>query len=80
MIRGNQVMSRRMRSFLLEPGVHQEKYRELAAKILVLEKERGNTYESIRLTWQEWPTSPLGWEARRTKNDVTNYPIITIPQ
>ena len=48
MVRGSQVMYRRMRSFsFLEPEVYQQKYSELAKKFLRLEAERGEEYESI---------------------------------
>lgn len=80
MILGNQVMYRRMRSFsFLEPEIHQQKYGELAEKLLELAEKKGQRYESIRLTWQEWPKSPKGWDAGRTEEEIIEYPIITIP-
>lgn len=80
MILGNRIMYRRLRSFsFLEPDVHQKKYGELAKKLLEIENEKGERYESVRLTWQEWPMSVEGWDARRTPEETTDYPIITIP-
>lgn len=80
MILGNQIMYRRMRSFsFLEPEIHQKKYGELAQKLLMLEAEKEEQYESIRLTWQEWPMSIEGWDAGRTEEETVNFPIITIP-
>jgi len=76
MIRGTQVMYRRLRSFHAQGAkVHKEKYTELAE--LLLGKE--GTYESIRLTWQEWPVSPEGWDANRTNDLITDYFITQVP-
>ena len=80
MILGNKIMYRRMRSFsFLGVKAHGKKYAELAQKLLTLEKEKGSAYESLRLTWQEWPKSPLGWDVERKEGQITNYPILTIP-
>ena len=80
MIRGNKIMYRRMRSFsFLGNDIHKQKYAELAAKLRALEERKGNAYESIRLTWEEWPKSALGWDALRTSESIVKYPIVTIP-
>lgn len=80
MIRGNQVMYRRLRSFKFEgEEKHKAKYTELAELLQKHEKNRGNEYESIRLTWQEWPASVEGWDAERKAEKTTDYFITQIP-
>lgn len=36
-------------------------------------------YVSVRLTWQEWPASPEGFEAMRREPHITNYFITEVP-
>ena len=80
MIRGNRIMYRRLRSFLSQgEAAHQQKYTELATLLLKREKRRGETYAAVRLTWQEWPVSPLGWDALRREPLIKNYPLTEVP-
>lgn len=48
-----------------DDGLYISKYREFATQLLAHEREKGNTYEAIRLTWVTWPRSPEGYEAMR---------------
>ena len=80
MILGTQIMYRRLRSFsFLGEEMHKQKYTELAELLLEREKRRGNQHPSIRLTWQEWPADPKGWDAKRASEDTINHFITQIP-
>ena len=80
MILGNQVMFRRLRSFHAESEeVSRKKYTELAERLLKYEKERGQAFERIRLTWQAWPMSIRGWDALRREPLIKNYPLTEVP-
>lgn len=80
MIRGNQIMYRRLRSFLAQgEEKHKQKYTELATLLLERERRQGETYLAVRLAWQEWPASPLGWDALRHGSQIKNYPLTEVP-
>jgi len=57
-------------------GNRTEEYRHMASEIQERENERGKTYSNIRLSWEKWPKSPLGYEALRTEENLTTTPII----
>jgi hypothetical protein len=79
-IRGTQIMYRRLRSyFALGNAAHTDAYRKLALLLLEREQRKGRTYEAIRLTWQQWPVSPLGFEAMRTEELTENVFITQVP-
>lgn len=81
MHRGTAIMYRRLRSFHAEgEEVHKQKYTELAQLLLEREnRKRGKNYASVRLTWQEWPTSSEGFEAMRREPHITHYFITQVP-
>ncbi len=80
MILGNQVMFRRLRSFHAESEeVSRKKYAELATLLLKQEKEKGQAFERIRLTWQAWPMSIRAWDALRRDPLIKNYPLTEVP-
>ena len=72
MILGNQIMYRRLRSFHeVNEEISKKKYTELAELLLKHERERGRAYEAMRLTWQQWPVSLEGYEAKQ--GEAVNY-------
>lgn len=60
-----------------DDGLYLAKFQEFATQLLAHEREKGNTYEAIRLTWVSWPRSPDGYEALRIPL-FTKEEIITI--
>jgi hypothetical protein len=66
---------------LLRPFRNQKrgKYRGLAQRLLELEANKGRTYSSVRLSWEKWPKSPLGFHARRTKPWLTETFLTQAP-
>ena len=77
MILGNQVMYRRLRSFHEKEEISKKKYTKLAELLLTHERERGHAYAAVRLTWQQWPVSLEGYEARR--EEAVNYLLAETP-
>jgi hypothetical protein len=49
----------------------------LAELLLKPEQERGHPYEAVRLTWQQWPVSLEGYEAKR--GEAVNYFLAETP-
>jgi hypothetical protein len=80
MILGNRIMTRRLRRFEWEgETLWKEKHQELAHLLLGHEQRNGKGYQSVRLTWQEWPRSPEGWDAMRDDEHVTDYFLAETP-
>lgn len=81
MHRGSAIMYKRLRSFLVDgEDIHKQKYDELASLILKQERARGRAYEAVRLTWEEWPRSPEGFDAMRREENITEYFITEITE
>ena len=71
-------MYRRLRSFHGESEeISKKKYMELAKLLLKHEGEQGRAYEAVRLTWQQWPVSLEGYEAKR--EEAVNYFLAEYP-
>ena len=52
-------------------------YQEFAKKLFEREHARDIPWKSVRLVWEEWPRSPLGFNAARM--DAVRTPIVTVP-
>ena len=75
---------RAMRSYLLTfraqgDQVLDQKYREFAHHIARLESDRGRPWDEIRLTIQEWPMSPAGYEYLRHDPFIESTFLVQIP-
>jgi hypothetical protein len=54
------------------------RYEDLGRLLLAAERRRGMPYESVRLTWESWPLSPLGYDALRLPAFVTTEEITSV--
>jgi len=77
---GEKQQRKRLRSFRVQgPEIHGEKYKELARQLLEKERMRGHAYESMRLSWHQWPASPEGFEALHLPEYTEVFPITEVP-
>jgi hypothetical protein len=56
---------------------YERKFRKLAQRLRRLEAERGRPVARVRLSWDEWPSSPWGRDARYHERKRT--PLVTWP-
>lgn len=56
-----------------------DKYKRMAITLLQHEAERGRHYEAVRLGWQYWPNSPLGYHALQNGPEARYEPVIVYP-
>ena len=56
---------------------YDRKFRALAERLLEREAAEGRHYRAIRLSWDEWPSSPEGHDARY--DERTRTPLVTWP-
>jgi hypothetical protein len=75
-LRGEAGIRMMLRPFLAKRG---EKYQELAQQLRALEAKRGRPYGRVRLYWEKWPKSPLGFEALRQEPYVTRTFVTQAP-
>lgn len=56
-------------------------YKTFAAKLLEVENtyQGGRPWKAVRLTWEEWPRSPEGFDALRQAPHLIRTPIVTYP-
>ena len=80
MIRGNQMMYRRMRMFAWHgDNLLHTKYAELALLLQQQEAKQGRNYSRVRLHWQKWPKSSKGFEAMRKDDLIENEFLTQVP-
>ncbi|MEK7591551.1 MAG: hypothetical protein AAB489_05105 [Patescibacteria group bacterium] len=53
-------------------------YTDFAVALLERERANGHQWKEVRLTWEEWPRSPLGFSALRKMPDLIRTPIVTV--
>ena len=53
-------------------------YADFAFALLERERAKGNQWEEIRLSWEEWPRSVLGFSALRRAPDLIRTQIVTV--
>jgi len=58
---GERLMRMTDHSFGMRQELIQPRYRDAANQLLRLENEKGKNFESVRLTWEQWPLSPAGY-------------------
>ena len=54
-------------------------YQELAKQLFAREKDQGKAWMAVRLTWEEWPRSPEGFDALRKEPHLVRTFIVTYP-
>ena len=62
-----------------DPTFRHRTYESLALRLQQEEAKRGRPYVAIRLTWEEWPPSPAGYEFLRRDPYMKRWPLAQIP-
>ena len=53
--------------------------RKIAERLLTVEHEHGHAFQSVKLSWEEWPPSPLGYDALRHSSSLPTEVLVTYP-
>jgi hypothetical protein len=65
--------------FWNDEGLRQRQFTKLARMLREREGWRGRHYDAVRLTWEEWPPSPAGYDFLRTEPFITRVPVAAHP-
>ncbi len=79
--RGETIARALLRSFVEEDGNdarRREQYVIMALQLLEREQERGNAFAEVRLLFEQWPVSVLGYEANRIEPLIERYPLARV--
>ena len=63
----------------VDPAGYHAAFSVFGKQLLERERLRGREYRAVRLTWQQWPRSPLGYEARKNPPDLLERVITEVP-
>lgn len=68
-----------LRSLPFEDPARTPGYRRIAELLLLQEQKKGNPLSSLRLLLETWPTSPVGYLARRHSPFLQRTLLIQVP-